>query len=40
MGLSLGPGTGKLISENINEEKLSMNIVAFNPERFTLRRLR
>jgi len=34
MGLSLGPGTGKLISEVVSEEKLSMPIAAFDPERF------
>ncbi|MEK6780468.1 MAG: FAD-dependent oxidoreductase [Bacteroidota bacterium] len=34
MGLSLGPGTGKLISEIINQEKTSINVSAFDPERF------
>lgn len=34
MGLSLGPGTGKLISEIINLEKMSMKITSFDPERF------
>jgi len=34
MGLSLAPGTGKLISEIINREKTSMDIGAFDPERF------
>jgi len=34
MGLSLGPGTGKLVSEIINGEKLSIGIQAFDPERF------
>ena len=34
MGLSLGPGTGKLVAEIINNEKLSIGIKAFNPERF------
>ena len=34
MGLSLGPGTGKLISEVISGEKTSMPLTAFNPERF------
>ncbi len=34
MGLSLGPGTGKLVAEIINDEKLSIGIQAFNPERF------
>lgn len=34
VGLSLGAGTGKLVSEIINETPLSMDIVAFKPERF------
>ncbi len=34
LGISLGPGTGKLISEIVNEEKLSMDLSIFNPERF------
>ncbi len=34
MGLSLGPGTGKLVSEIINQEKTSIEISAFEPERF------
>ena len=34
MGLSLGPGTGKLVSELIDEEKTSIEISAFEPERF------
>lgn len=34
MGLSLGPGTGKLVSEIINLEKTSIEIGAFDPERF------
>ena len=34
MGLSLGPGTGKLVSEIIAREKLSMSLAAFDPERF------
>ena len=34
MGLSLGPGTGKLISEIINRENTSIDIKPFNPERF------
>ena len=33
MGWSLGPATGKLVSEIINDEKPSMNIDAFNPNR-------
>ncbi len=34
MGLSLGPGTGKLVSEIINQEGTSINTNAFAPERF------
>jgi D-amino-acid dehydrogenase len=34
VGLSLGAGTGKLVSEIINETSLSMDITAFKPERF------
>lgn len=34
LGVSLGPGTGKLISEIIDETKLSMNLNLFDPERF------
>jgi len=34
MGLSLGPATGKLVSEVINKEKTSIDISAFVPERF------
>lgn len=34
MGISLGPATGKLISEIINHEALSMDIIPFKPERF------
>lgn len=34
MGLSLGPGTGKLVAELINQEKTSIGIAAFTPERF------
>jgi len=33
MGWSLGPATGKLISEIISEKNLSMNIDGFHPER-------
>ncbi|AZQ58647.1 FAD-dependent oxidoreductase [Maribacter sp. MJ134] len=33
MGWSLGPATGKLISEIIDEQKLSMSIDAFAPDR-------
>jgi D-amino-acid dehydrogenase len=35
LGLSLGAGTGKLVSEIMNEETLSMNIDAFAVERFS-----
>jgi D-amino-acid dehydrogenase len=34
LGLSLGAGTGKLVNELVNEEKLSMNIQPFDPNRF------
>lgn len=34
MGLSLGPGTGKLISEIVDREKTSIGIDGFDPERF------
>lgn len=34
LGLSLGAGTGKLVSEIVNEQALSMDIVPFNPGRF------
>ncbi len=33
MGWSLGPATGKLVSEIIGDKKTSMDISAFNPER-------
>jgi len=33
MGWSLGPATGKLVSEVISEKKLSMDISPFHPER-------
>lgn len=33
MGWSLGPATGMLVSELINDKNTSMNIAAFNPER-------
>jgi D-amino-acid dehydrogenase len=33
MGWSLGPGTGKLVSEIISDKKTSMDIAAFAPER-------
>jgi D-amino-acid dehydrogenase len=35
MGLSLGPGTGKLVAELVNEVPTSTSLRAFNPERFT-----
>ena len=34
MGLSLGPATGKLVSELINGATKSMEISAFSPDRF------
>ena len=34
VGLSLGAGTGKLVSELINENPTSMSIDAFDPDRF------
>lgn len=34
LGLSLGAGTGKLVSEIINEQKTSINMAAFEVERF------
>ncbi len=34
MGLSLGPGTGKLVSELVTGDKTSLSIQAFNPERY------
>ena len=34
LGLSLGPATGKLVSEIINDEPTSINIRTFNPDRF------
>jgi D-amino-acid dehydrogenase len=34
LGLSLGAGTGKLVSEIVNENQLSMDITSFNPNRF------
>lgn len=34
MGLSLGPGTGKLVSEVVNRTATSMKLDSFNPERF------
>jgi D-amino-acid dehydrogenase len=35
MGWSMGPATGKLVSEMISEKKMSMNIDPFNPDRFS-----
>jgi D-amino-acid dehydrogenase len=34
LGVSLGPGTGKLISEIVEEKKLGMDLRMFDPERF------
>ncbi len=34
LGLSLGAASGKLVAELVNEEKLSMDIEPFNPNRF------
>jgi D-amino-acid dehydrogenase len=34
LGLSLGAGTGKLVSEIVNEQPVSMDIRPFNPDRF------
>ncbi|WP_408641484.1 NAD(P)/FAD-dependent oxidoreductase [Spirosoma telluris] len=34
MGLSLGPATGKLVSELLDDSVRSMDIAAFKPERF------
>ena len=34
LGISLGPGTGKLISEIVNEEKSSMDLSMFDSERY------
>ncbi|NCI46642.1 NAD(P)/FAD-dependent oxidoreductase [Sediminibacterium soli] len=34
LGLSLGPATGKLVSEVLNEQTLSMDIAPFDPGRF------
>ena len=35
LGLSLGPGTGKIIAEMVGSQNLSMGIGAFDPERFS-----
>jgi D-amino-acid dehydrogenase len=34
MGMSLGPATGKLVAELVDEVPCSMDLAAFNPERF------
>jgi D-amino-acid dehydrogenase len=34
VGLSLGAGTGKLVSEIIDEKTTSIDISFYNPERF------
>ncbi|QOI96159.1 MAG: FAD-dependent oxidoreductase [Flammeovirgaceae bacterium] len=34
MGLSLGPGTGKLVGEIVNRERPSVSLNQFDPERF------
>ncbi len=34
LGISLGPGTGKLMAEIVNEENLSLDVSLFNPERY------
>ncbi|MBK8944658.1 MAG: FAD-dependent oxidoreductase [Ignavibacteriae bacterium] len=34
LGMSLGPATGKLISEIISDQKTSVNVEAYNPERY------
>ena len=34
LGLSLGAATGKLVSEILDSQKMSMDIKAFNPDRF------
>lgn len=34
MGISLGPGTGRLIADLINECRLEVDLVAFDPARF------
>lgn len=35
LGLSLGAGTGKLVSEIVGETRTSMDIAPFNPDRFS-----
>lgn len=34
LGISLAPGTGKLIAQTVNGDNLSMNVTRFDPERF------
>jgi D-amino-acid dehydrogenase len=34
MGLSLGPATGKLVSELLAESNTSINVGAFSPQRY------
>jgi D-amino-acid dehydrogenase len=34
LGVSLGPGTGKLVSEIVDEKKPSMDLKMFDPDRF------
>jgi D-amino-acid dehydrogenase len=34
IGLSLGPGTGKLVSELVDDKKTSVDVSAFAVERF------
>lgn len=34
LGISLGPGTGKLVSEIVDEEKTGIDLSLFDPERF------
>jgi len=34
LGVSLGPGTGKLISEIVDEQMISTDLKMFDPERF------
>ena len=34
MGLSLGPGTGNLVSELIEQKRPSVNLGAFDPNRY------
>lgn len=34
LGISLGPGTGSLVAEIVNEEKPSVDLSMFNPERY------